>query len=353
MSRLIYEDLVDNYNTNLDNMLRGFHNHQNFLEMWVPDADHVDSIVNMLESASGYGVKEVSLSLASNTVEELDRKRLEEEAKDICILQFYELAQGGLELKAIFNTDTVSFQEPELPFVYLERINEILQNVRHERALLDDSENLLVRSTYQGINLFASVNSKYQIVEVAFSGTATVSERGIMEGLCRLIVGVPIWEAAEHGVLKLEYDLRAGTKPLVDGIVNRFNWPKMFDIPHILLRDLHKIVQEKTDLGEKENFYTPKISQQWIDFSENEKVEKIQGFLNQFATKQNWSFPLFYVEKVERQVKVYVVPLITEIDYQVIATELMAFEVWIRKMLSVELQIYIEPLKDKNKLRRI
>ena len=49
-----YEALVESYNDRLLNQLRSHGVDHAFLEMWVPDEDPVNSILNMVEAAEAH-----------------------------------------------------------------------------------------------------------------------------------------------------------------------------------------------------------------------------------------------------------------------------------------------------------
>lgn len=71
-----YEALVESYNDRLLNQLRGHAVDHAFLEMWVPDEDPVNSILNMVEAAEAYGTNGFSLRLRDATLSSESRSSL-------------------------------------------------------------------------------------------------------------------------------------------------------------------------------------------------------------------------------------------------------------------------------------
>jgi hypothetical protein len=63
-----YESLVESYNDRLLNQLRSHGVDHAFLEMWVPDEDPTESILNMVEAAEAHGAQEFSLKLRAETL---------------------------------------------------------------------------------------------------------------------------------------------------------------------------------------------------------------------------------------------------------------------------------------------
>lgn len=63
-----YEALVESYNDRLLNQLRSHGVDHAFLEMWVPDEDPVNSILNMVEAAEAHGTTSFSLRFREGTL---------------------------------------------------------------------------------------------------------------------------------------------------------------------------------------------------------------------------------------------------------------------------------------------
>ena len=65
---LDYEQLVADFESKLVTQLRKFGSDAEYLEMWVPDANPVKSILNMVEAAEAFGQGEIAVRVASNTM---------------------------------------------------------------------------------------------------------------------------------------------------------------------------------------------------------------------------------------------------------------------------------------------
>jgi hypothetical protein len=65
---LDYEELVQQFETSLQTQLRGHNNDAGFLEVWVPDPDPVNSILNMVESAELSGMEGFDLRVRQSTL---------------------------------------------------------------------------------------------------------------------------------------------------------------------------------------------------------------------------------------------------------------------------------------------
>jgi hypothetical protein len=80
MEPLNYDALVATYWDDLTTQLRGFRPAAEFLDLWVPDEDHVKSIINMLEAAQSAGQPDLALYIEKDTVSAMDLAALIEAA---------------------------------------------------------------------------------------------------------------------------------------------------------------------------------------------------------------------------------------------------------------------------------
>jgi hypothetical protein len=75
-----YGKVTEAYWTSLNTVLRGFQPAAEFLELWVPDEDHVKSIINMIESVQIVGQEKLSLFLSRDILAQINLDDLKEKA---------------------------------------------------------------------------------------------------------------------------------------------------------------------------------------------------------------------------------------------------------------------------------
>ncbi len=93
---LNYEDLVKAFEEALVTKLRGHGAEADYLEMWVPDADPVKSILNMVEAAEAYGRDDIAIEVSSETLSEGQVNELLALLRDIGSPQVTARADGRL-----------------------------------------------------------------------------------------------------------------------------------------------------------------------------------------------------------------------------------------------------------------
>lgn len=81
-NRLDYEVIVAEYWENLNTVLRNFRPATEYLDLWVPDEDHIKSILNMIESAQIAGQHGIALYIGPDTLNDIDVAQLKEQAAE-------------------------------------------------------------------------------------------------------------------------------------------------------------------------------------------------------------------------------------------------------------------------------
>ena len=98
-NRVNYEELVENYNKNLFETLRGFRAAE-FLDTWVPDEDHEKSILNLIEAAQIAGMDSIILFIGSDTADSMDLSLLKDQASKMGDIQL-KPGDKGMDLEVL------------------------------------------------------------------------------------------------------------------------------------------------------------------------------------------------------------------------------------------------------------
>ena len=78
-----YEQLVKEYNENMQTKLRGCRPNQEFLEMWVHDENDTLSLINIIESAHMCGLKNLEISVSKETFTAIDQNQIKESLQSV------------------------------------------------------------------------------------------------------------------------------------------------------------------------------------------------------------------------------------------------------------------------------
>src|SRR3989338_4243077 len=105
-----YERLAEEYKESLTTVLRGFKAGAEFLETWVPDEDDLQSILNILEAAEVDGLGKISVYIGSDTLRNLDLRKLAEFAAKVGAVKI-EANGEGINLNVSFTGPRLSSRQ--------------------------------------------------------------------------------------------------------------------------------------------------------------------------------------------------------------------------------------------------
>ncbi|MBI3317677.1 MAG: hypothetical protein HYZ90_00820 [Candidatus Omnitrophica bacterium] len=344
--RLDYENLLASYEDRLTKVLRGFRPtpEVEFLETWVPDDDPARSILNLIEAAKERNLKRLTVTLGHKTLQAVDFDRLTQTIGSIARVMIERTAEGA-ELR-------IHLQDSHSPLgihpAYQEGLQRFLNLCVHEGTLEEEKELILVQAEEQGVLLTVLVDPSTQLVrKAAYRNAATATQKGLLEGLCRLLVGRPLQEGSDHAVLRLQEQLRdKWQSPPVSGVIAVMNADPAFGLPLRLVRSLMKECRRKTELNDTKNFYDEPVSPSWGRLSQGERASRLAQRIHQHPS--GGSMRLVHLEGTHRVVVEFNEPL----DNGTKRRRILEMEEHLKANLEPTLQVYLQPKMDQNKPRQ-
>lgn len=358
MEIINYEELVNEYNDSLVNVLRGFRPKLAFIEMWVPDNDHFKSIVNLIETAQIHGEDTFTLFISESIWKSLDTQKLNKTLREFGRVEIQNQSRGAtMQISELCGGDKSRSTQTAFEFthpLYRENLKTYLDDIRYEKTLNEEEGLILIRSSFEGVSLFTLIDPVVHVIrDVSFAGSRSVEQKALLEAFCRVIDRMSIQEASDHGVLHLEYLLRDKTAPRpTQGILNVFNLDPMFQFPNQLIRALLADYRGKTGMKDTKNFWYPVASRGWRDMTDDQKIVHLQSFFDQHSESYFPAGSKVKITKIEQDVKVNV-----DFDGTLSNWEkgkgMMNIEPLVREKIEKRIQLYLEPVKDRNKARRL
>lgn len=137
-----------------------------------------------------------------------------------------------------------------------------------------------------GCELIVSINLNSHIIDNAMVKISSDNKylQGLMQAFCNIIIGLPILEAQDHSVLRLENLLRDDSViHTIKGIIMPINSCIIFKAPLNLIRNIYQQYCETQNYQPLVNNYNPNAIAKWkkLDIKERESIvsEKISIFL--------------------------------------------------------------------------
>ena len=348
-SQLNYSALLKDYNDSLNTKLRGFRPAADFLEMWVPDADHSKSLLNMFEAAEMGGVSDFSIVIDANMAKEIDLEQLAVQAASVVKLSFQNFEEGKL-IQVSLNKEPAAPKpsgEKDFRSPYRLALGEIAasESPQFEKEISDSGK---LTAKVDSVLLSVALSSEGLILQAQHKGAVSPEDKAMLDLVCKAIIDLPLQEAADHAMNKVELALRSRQNFMpVKGIVTPRNADPVFSRPLTLLRDLYAQYKAKSGTPEKVNFYHAPPSAAWRDIPDSEKILKIQKFVD-----VNFAGTGLRVHRIDGE-GAFRIFLIWEGDAPDKGKSLMKLERMLRDQMEVSLEVFLDEWKDQNSKRRL
>jgi len=347
---LNYEEMVAAYWDSLNTVLRGFNAQGEFLDLWVPDEDGVSSILNLVEAVQETGYNQMELDLTTETAQEIDLARLQEELVALGTVNL-ESTATGYRLQVNGLTEGAAFHN--LHAAYVAALRQAYQGPSQAGELSAQEGLELVHCTIKGVGLSVLVEPQRKIIQQAkWQGAEGPLEVGMMNACCQVILGLSLLEAADHGVLRLEDYLRdERLRRPAAGIVIPEKVEPAFGLPLELLRGLLSDFRKRTGYDQTINFFVKAYSNAWQALDGAGRKQRLQESLDQFLKDRKLNPKLFEVLSLDEKGRV---TLASEVEFgrDQKAQLLLQLERHLDKHLEENLHLYVQELEDKNSKRR-
>ena len=176
----------------------------------------------------------------------------------------------------------------------------------------------------------------------------------VLSEYCKIIQNLTLQEASDHGIYRLEKALRKGcwTEP-VQGIFLPGNVFWQFRVIQDSTRAVLQKYRSLAGYKLTENSYDPSPSSMWSGLSRREQMRHINEVFNSTMLEMGFANCAAEVVKIEYNVRVTIrlkgLDVLGQINRQEM---LMALEKSVKQQIEPRLEIYQEPVRDLNKLRR-
>ena len=319
-----YEKEIKNYNDQLVTKLRDFGEHH--LKFWIPEENNVLSLLNLFFSVVQSYKKNFEIKINKNRLSKTEIQRLKNYLEEISnykiiidknklIIQIQNIKKDILEKilnnyfdnskikKTIFTKRDIIFDKKknqisiaELNKFYFKKNHQYQYRIdekKFNKKIFDYKTN--VDKFHFGIKLNSEI-----IKEAYFSSTYNGKEIFFLDIFCNLIKDLPLQEAYEHGVLKLEYFLRNDKiNKKIKGIISPFIIKNLFEFCNKIIQNIWKDHIVRNNLRNKVNFFDTKLSKKWSKLNKHHKVKILQYEINKFLDSNDLSKSIT-IEKIEK-----------------------------------------------------
>ena len=374
MNKIDFNNLLDNYDTNLLDNLRGFGSEEEFLKFYVPGTSLITSFYNLIDALIEAQQLEFIIyykkeSFNKNFYEDvnifLKKIAIHEEKTDnefynlkIKIDQnLYENFQKEKRYKIEeLNPIKIDSKNKVLVFKSEKKINQLYLDILHKVKSNDffskkiiKNENLFVGKIEKS-KLFFVIKNRI-IVEISHNCENDKTLRKLLNIFFDICINNNIQEVADHAVIYLEEKIRIIDNKLIKpGIILPSHAGVYFDDLNYIIRKVFKeyTLKNTIDFGINKNYF--KKSYHWINLSEQKKIEKIDLILKEITQENNLVDQSIVVQSIDSNFKINLGVNKDFKDLQLKKNILLKIEIKLKR-LDDTLEVFVDEVLDKNKLR--
>jgi len=371
---LDYESLYSDYQSGLVDRLRGFGPAAECLSLWVPDEDPLTSLRNLWDAAATAGQDEIAILLGADTVARLDADAVLAMAarfgdatltrgRRCWLVEIHDLhpatpvvAMRGPAIAAVAPASTTTpVARPThvgIHPLYADAIERAAADAHHEGRVPPSTDLDVLRVQAQGVELELAVDPRtHGIRHAAFTGAPT-GHRGLMERFCALLEGVPLLDAADHAVIRLEFALREHwSRRPVPGIVTPRAADPCFELPLSLIREALAAYRARTGYADRTSTWDAGPSARWTALAPAERRDAIRAAVHPVLAERGRSIDDVEVVAIEFDVRLVMrIHAAGDSGRPQLAMDL---ERAVRDAIDPRLEVVLEEVRDRNKLRRL
>lgn len=371
---LDYEQLYAEYNSGLVDKLRGFGPAQEYLSLWVPDEDLLTSLRNMLDAAASAQCPRLAVRLGAASIAQLDAGRLQrlcehfgkvslQQQPDHWLVEVRDLREGsapvevslpGSKQRPTGRVPSADVATPTARDVYADALERAASDIQYE-GLRPVRDGLLeVTAEHDGVLLQLGVHeqSDHRIEHARF-GNASGQHVALLDQFCRILMGHSVQEASDHAAARLELGLRSrrDERP-VPGIVLPGAAHPMFALPIALVRTALAQYREAAGYRAVHNFHDDRPAERWLQAEDAQRRSWLSEALDAAAEELGYDRGDAQVHEIQYDVRV-VLTVGGRIAGEHKPRQLLRIEHALRDRVDPRLEVFVEELKDRNKLRRL
>jgi hypothetical protein len=182
-------------------------------------------------------------------------------------------------------------------------------------------------------------------------GVTDASTRRALDKLCTIVVGRPLQEAGDHGAIYAADALPADRAP-VRGIRTPRNAGSDFVLAERLLRQVHASARQHFNIGHRENGWYLRPSANWLAQDETAQASSIKPIIASFLRTNGLRDGDIFISRIEGGTRV-IVGFSEHVIYRMKPKLMMTLEQQLRRETGNPLELFMDEMKDANKIRRL
>ena len=377
-----FDKLLNNYESELNIKLRDFQSDN--LKLWVPEENLLKSFFNLVSSANIERSKNFSIEISKELLnkKKLESKKIIELSKNFSKINFTDNQKNIIfffskidrkkldKLLIQFSRETIFknknknknkilkivkkknyLNHSDIKKLYYKKTNSYLF-IKTKKEIIDNKYyNYCADYKNYGLAIKLDPQENLKIIAVNFYGTKNVQEMFFLDRFCSKILNMPLFEVFEHGIIKLEKELRPrNITKKIKGIISPVARFKTFNLIHQLIKKIWFLHCSKHEVPLK-NLFDRYPSDIWVQMQLNKKKIIIEKIIKKFENKLKLK-NLFYFDRINSDNIRITIGVKQKIDQAKLANLILNFEKYIRQVIDKRIEVFYKETRDENKLRQ-
>jgi hypothetical protein len=211
-------------------------------------------------------------------------------------------------------------------------------------------------STESGLSLTVVVSADEgagRVIAARHRGANDPWSRAICDSFCQLVEGMPLQEAAEHGVVRLLDRMRDPEQsPPVPGIITPRNAGAEFALVERMIRAIYAEYLAHTNHRPEWNRWNPRMPAGWVRLRKEEQMKLLTSIVALQLQDEGFTLEDAWISNFQSALKVTISfgPRVSSADKPDL---LMRIERRMRAGTGARLEVYAEEMRDRNAIRRL
>jgi uncharacterized protein YggL (DUF469 family) len=379
MVKVDFNNLLDNYNTNLLDNLRGYGGNEEYLKFYVPGTSTIKSFYNLIDAFVECQQLEFIILYKEDSFEKKLINEMNFFLEKISVNK--EIINNNLvNLKIKININLYkNFRNQIKPKIKRADSNNINQNkIKSKNKILVFRSEKKIEDLYMN-NMHKIVTNNYFskkevyhknvflgkidgfvikfvienniIIQASHDCDNNKTLKKLLDIFFDICINKNIQEVAEHSTVYLEEKIRIESNQLIKhGIILPWHAGTYFDDLKIIIKNIFNsyIKQNNIEFGINKQYF--KKSYHWINLNDEKKIFKIEEIIKVVLRKYNLDKESAVVQSIESNFKVN---LVVNDDFKSLQSKkniLLELELKLKKIEDT-LEVFIEEVLDANKLR--
>ncbi|HWQ90428.1 MAG TPA: hypothetical protein VN673_02065, partial [Clostridia bacterium] len=237
---------------------------------------------------------------------------------------------------------------------YQQKLKTRFAEVKFKRELLVHETQIPLRASEEGCTLAWAVQTdQHVITDAVFGGSTRGPMQATLDYLCGILIGLPVLEARDHAIVRLEFALRdPRQRHPVAGILLPQNADPIFRLPARLVKRLFDDYLTATGYRPSMNSFDPGPSLAWQSLSAQQREARVAAVLTAHASDLNLQEGAIQVVECKYA---YAVTIRFGEGLSIPSKRSLALAVerLLRERCEPRLEVFCEEKKDLSKFRRL